>query len=493
MKTRYFKPGLLAATVALLYAASAVSCSADDIVVGQQIDEGAYGTIYENSVVLQDANTAKSNNPVELYGDYYETLLKLTLSKAPTATFTATAKFDAAYLQAYNAKHGTDYALYPQEFVTFANDGIFTIAANSVNATLGMMIGAAEKNLEEGKTYLVPVTITTQSADVTLKSETSHCVYLVQDMRHIPTCFKGEDLPKGFLFFEVNDANPLNTLVFQLEDGRLLWDAVVLFAANINYDSDTQRPFIKCNPNVQYLLDHNETFLQPLRKRGVKVLLGLLGNHDQAGLAQLSEIGARDFAAEVAHYCEAYNLDGVNYDDEYSDSPDLSNPAFTTPGTAAAARLCYETKKAMPDKLVTVFAYGYMYGTATVDGVDADEWIDIAVANYGSSARPLGNMTKKKCSGLSSEYNLGGGGNLSTSMANSLISNGYGWFMGFAPDPMKTEYNSNVIDKTHWQGIFDRLSGAETLYGSKLRNPTIFYKKNDATQYVYPDDLPDTK
>ena len=37
----------------------------------------------------------------------------------------------------------------------------------------------------------------------------------------------------------------------------------------------------------------------------------------------------------------------------------------------------------MPDKLVTVFDWGQMYGVATVDGVDAKEWIDVVVANYG--------------------------------------------------------------------------------------------------------------
>ena len=33
----------------------------------------------------------------------------------------------------------------------------------------------------------------------------------------MPTCYKGDDLPKGFLFFEVNDVNPLNALTFELE------------------------------------------------------------------------------------------------------------------------------------------------------------------------------------------------------------------------------------------------------------------------------------
>ena len=341
-----------------------------------------------------------------------------------------------------------------------------------------MTIRAGE-GLQEDKTYAIPVAISDQSSDITIKDEDAkHCIYLVKDMRNAGDAYKGEGVMQGYLFFEVNDVNPLNTLSFQLENGKLLWDVVVLFAANINYDAEAGRPRVQCNPNVQYLLDNNETLLQPLRRRGVKVLLGLLGKHDITGLAQLSEQGAKDFAREVAQYCKAYNLDGVNYDDEYSNSPDLSNPSLTNPSTAAAARLCYETKQAMPDKLVTVFDWGQMYGVATVDGVDAKEWIDIVVANYGSAAYPIGQMTKKQCSGISMEFNLGGGGSLSASKAQSMIDGGYGWFMGFAPSPAK--YGS----------VFSRLQGGgEVLYGSNVAAPTIFYKKNDPTPYKYPDDL----
>ena len=46
---------------------------------------------------------------------------------------------------------------------------------------------------------------------------------------------------------------------------------------------------------------------------------------------QLSDMGAREFARELAAYCRAYNLDGVAFDDEYSNSPDLSNPWLARP------------------------------------------------------------------------------------------------------------------------------------------------------------------
>lgn len=57
------------------------------------------------------------------------------------------------------------------------------------------------------------------------------------------------------------------------------------------------------------------------------------------------------------------------------------------------------------------------------------------------------------------------------------MNNGYGWYMGFAPSP------------DNYYSIFRRLDGAETLYGSPLKDPTVFYKKNDPTPYQYPDDL----
>lgn len=475
MNIKYITSGLLTAMI-MSSAAFLTSCT-DELEVGKNIDKSAYSGIYENNAYLRDGKSNLVSKVVELYGETYSTTVKMGLSKTPNTATSAKVKIDAAYLETYNKAHNTDFALYPENLVTFANEGVLTVNANTKSAEVSMTIQAGE-SLKEDKTYAIPVAISDQSSDITIKDEAAkHCIYLVRDMRNAAGAYKGEDVMQGYLFFEVNDVNPLNTLSFQLENGKLLWDVIVLFAANINYDAEAGRPRVQCNPNVQYLLDNNETLLQPLRRRGVKVLLGLLGNHDITGLAQLSEQGAKDFAREVAQYCKAYNLDGVNYDDEYSSSPDLSNPSLTNPSTAAAARLCYETKQAMPDKLVTVFDWGQMYGVSTVDGVDAKEWIDVVVANYGSSAYPIGQMTKKQCSGVSMEFHLGIGGDLSANRAQSLIDGGYGWFMGFAPSPAK------------YSSVFKRLQGGKVLYGSDVAPPTVFYKKNDPTPYNYPDDL----
>lgn len=475
---------LFKSTLALVVGciATLASCS-DDLDIGKKINESDYDGIYKNTAYLRDGKTNLLSNVVELYTDTYTTTVRMNLTKEGSVDTKAKVVIDAEYLAKYNKEHETDFEIYPMDNIIFSNEGTFSVNSNATSADIEMTIEASD-NLEEGKTYAIPLAISEHSNDI-VASDTKHCIYYVKDLRSAGDAHKtgpnGEEDPvKGFLFFEVNNVNPLNALAFELENGKLVWDVVVLFAANINYDPAAGRPRVQCNPNVQFLLDNNETYLQPLRKRGIKVLLGLLGNHDMTGLAQLSDQGAKDFARELAQYCKAYNLDGVNYDDEYSKWPDPSNPALTDPSTDAAARLCYETKRMMPDKLVTVFAYGSMYGTSSVDGVDAKEWIDIVVPNYGGSARPIGELTNKECAGLAAEFNLNIGGSLSSYTAQGLINNGYGWHMGFDLKPTNFDRSAN------------RLSGVETLYGSKLKGISTYYKNRDPKPYNYLTDRPIT-
>ena len=381
MKTRYFKSGILAAAAALLCSAALVSCT-DDVTVGEWDGAGSIETgLNETGAMLQDLNSGKSNTTVELWKETYTADLRLVLTKTPSEGFTARAKVDDSYdVGQYNKANGTNYTLYPADKVTFANDGLFAAAGRNVELTVEMTVHAAE-GLVAGRGYLIPVAL---EADGVILKE-SHCFYVVKDMTSMPTCYKGDDLPKGFLFFEVNDVNPLNALTFELEDGRLLWDVVCLFSGNINHHADRNAPFLSLNPQTQYWMDNNEVFIQPLRKRGIKVIMCVLGNHDQSGVAQLSDYGCQMFAKELATFCEAYNIDGVCFDDEYSNSPDLSNPYYASRSSARAARLAYESKKAMPDKLVVAYCYSSFHISSwptEIEGQDIAEWVDIAQGQH---------------------------------------------------------------------------------------------------------------
>ena len=327
--------------------------------------------------------------------------------------------------------------------------------------------------MQEDQTYIVPLTVKTSTEGVTLSEDMQHMVLLVKDYRNMPNHDKGADAVQTVLYFEVNDVNPLNALEFVTESGKYFFDHVVLFAANINWDAEKKRVYVYNNPNVQFLLDNNEEYLQPLRKAGMKVIVSILGNHDEAGVAQLSDMGCREFARELAAYCNAYNLDGVAFDDEYSNSPDLSNPWLASHSTYAGSRLMYECKSAMPDKIVSLYNLNAMvsYGLEVIDGIEPGQYCDYAVGDYGLSANPGIGMTKKQCGGMSIEL-ARGSGDSSESTARGRKEEGYGYYMFFSLNP--TYYYSGI-----WSPQVGRCQTVcRGLYEEELIAPEYYYPKN---------------
>lgn len=452
--------------VSVLYsAATLVSCT-DDIQIGT-LDESQYENVDNLKGTVRDASNGKTSTIVELRKDNYSTSVEFSLPRIPKKGVDVTISFDADYLNDYNEAHGTSFKLYPADRVQLQNDGKIVMAPDDkASYSLDLVIPALDTvNFEADQTYLLPLKAEVSTEGVSVSKSESHCVYLVKNLAGDGLAERKPGEKETFFYFEVNDTNPLNALRWRMEDGRYLVNYLVLFAANINYDREKGEVYIYTNPQVTYILAHNEEVLQPLRKHGIKVILGLLGNHDEAGLAQLSEIGARDFAQKIAAMCYAYKLDGVNFDDEYSNSPDLSNPLFASHSREAGSRLMFETKKAMPDKYVTTFQYGSMGGSDYVDGIPAGSWLDIAVANYCGRGKPHEGMTLANCSGQSTE--MARGGSISVSDAQSIANSEYGYYMVFAPWAANRQGNKNQ---------FNSLSNlAEGLYGSRLVTPEVYY------------------
>ncbi len=477
------KKGFLA--LGLLLGGMTFSSCTDDIMGSKPVDEGAYDTVTRIEGMLLDAKSNKNESVVELRGKTVETEVFFKLTKVPNMGVDVQVEVDPSYLETFNKEHDTDFEMYPVENVKIANEGKLLLAPDEIrSANIGVTLTANDK-MQADKTYLLPLTVTTSTQGVTLSEKAQRAVYMVKDLRSQSDTYKGPDAVKTVLYFEVNDTNPLNALEFVLKDsGKLFFDEVVLFSANINYNPETGRVYVFNNPNVQFLLDNNEKFLQPLRKRGIKVILGILGNHDAAGVAQLSDMGAREFAKELAAYCKAYNLDGVGFDDEYSDFPDLTNPWFARRSGEAASRLLYETKRAMPDKTVMVYYLGRIYEDTivSVDGVLPGEFVDYAVADYGGTARPMNGMTRKQCSGMSIELNRGTG-NTSEDFARSKRKEGYGYYMFFAlghTNSLVNNFGSYRSQVLRCQMV------CRGLYEDELLMPEYYYKKNDATRYKLP-------
>ncbi|MDR0938353.1 MAG: DUF1735 domain-containing protein [Mediterranea sp.] len=454
-------PSALLATLAL------ASCEGD-IQLGQQTDDSRYASASRINGLLVDKSTNKNSSVAEMYADTYNTDLALRLTKRPQRGVDVQIAVDEAYAATYNTLHDTDFELFPTSHVTIAHDGKFLLAPDDQASPAVRVTLTAFEGMEKDKTYIVPLAASSPTEGITFDEASVHAVLLVKDYRDRPTPDKGKDAVKTVLYFEINDVNPLNALEFLTQSGHYFFDDVVLFAANINWDNDRKRVIVKNNENIQFLLDHNDQFLQPLREAGMRVIVSILGNHDQTGVAQLSDMGAREFAHEIAAYCRAYNLDGVAFDDEYSNSPDLSNPWLAPHNAYAGSRLMYECAKAMPDKVVSIYNLGSLFSNKlqVIDGVEPGQYCDYAVGDYGVAAGPGIGMTKKQCGGMSIELNLGGGDS-SEATARARKQAGYGYYMFFALNPAL--YNSQV----------SRMKNAcRGLYDEELAEPKYKYAKN---------------
>ncbi|MGN0188883.1 MAG: BT_3987 domain-containing protein [Candidatus Cryptobacteroides sp.] len=377
---------------------------------------------------------------------------------------------DKDHLSEYNYVNKVETVLFPEDKITLSQSNL-VINAGETQVSTTVTIDPSE--LGFATSYLVPLYVkNVRNAQVKQSACRVNYTVLRQNDREV----------KNVVYIEVNDCNPLNCLEYVLEDGTPFFDAVILFAANINYNSKDDVVYLNNNRNVQALLDETDVYLQPLRKAGIKVYLGLLGNHDAAGLAQLSDWGAREWAAEVAEACKTYKLDGVNLDDEYSNGPDLSSKWFTNRSAAAGARLMYELKVALKEACpwpteVSFFDWGSLYNIPEVDGHPQSEFIDFHVANYGSASGTFGDLTLKQCSGTSIQLNYGN--SISESTATGIKNNGYGWIMWFAFDPSGTGSVSN--NRTHSVTQFNNV--ARGCYGQGLKTPTGVYNKIGEGKY----------
>lgn len=454
-------------SIAICAMTTFTSCE-DEIEVGSAVDESPYLISTQLNGLLLDENTNKNNSVIELRDDEYSTNVIFRLSKQPAKGIDIQIAVDESYAETYNTIHETDFEMFPANNVHITYDGTFVLAPDDKSTPSIKVTLTAFDGMEEDKTYIVPLTATSPTEGVSFTETSRHMVLLVKDYRSTPSPNKGKDAVQTVLYFEVNDTNPLNALEFLTESGKYFFDHIVLFAANINWNAETKRVYLSNNENIQFLLDNNEQYLQPLRKAGMKVIISVLGNWDEAGVAQLSDMGAKEFARELAAYCRAYNLDGVAFDDEYSRDPDLSNPWLANKSQYAGSRLMYECKVAMPEKIVSLYNLGGVYSPnlEVIDGIEPGQYCDYTVSDYRYFSRPSIGMTLKQCCGMSIELNLGKGDS-SESYARTQKQAGYGYYMFFALNP--SLYSRQVYPcQTVCKGLYDE----ELIY------PTHYYEKN---------------
>ncbi|WP_394824595.1 glycosyl hydrolase family 18 protein [Pendulispora albinea] len=222
-----------------------------------------------------------------------------------------------------------------------------------------------------------------------------------------------------------------------------------IFAANINYDSARQKPILYFNPQVDTVLNRT-SYVKNLQSLGIKVLLTVLGNHQNAGWACFrDEATAQDFASQLAAAANKYGLDGIDIDDEYS--------TCSTNDTSLIV-VASKMRAAMPNKIISKALFSdTSYFRARWNGHKLADYLDYGwemtygYTNYAARLSPYlaQGMTKEKLSiGVST------GGSDGAGAAKYVNDNGIGTLM---------TYNVTKSSQSYLSGQSRVLYGGKTV------------------------------
>ncbi|MDF2560955.1 MAG: hypothetical protein K0R99_2401 [Microbacterium sp.] len=280
------------------------------------------------------------------------------------------------------------------------------------------------------------------------------------------------DDPKLAVYVEVNSNDLANVADYTLaESGRPAVDLAMIFAANINYDGE--KAYLHFNERVTETLDDAENQIRPVQARGTKVLLSVLGNHQGAGFANFTSYEQADaFAAQLADAVTTYGLDGIDFDDEWTNygangTPQPNAQSFGWLATALRDRLG-------PDKIISLYAIGETYTVTDFSLFDAAAVLDYAWNPYYPT------YDAPTVPGLDDRSRLGAAAidlsNVSaataTDFAERTVSDGYGVYVA---------YNLTATDQSDLlSGITQELKGEATEYRAAPKDttaPTVTVKK----------------
>lgn len=175
---------------------------------------------------------------------------------------------------------------------------------------------------------------------------------IVNEQKQAPITKSASSI-KNLVYIEVNDVNPLNAGSYTCA-GKAYFDYAIIFAANIR--GVNSKATLYNNPNVQTVLSNKAKYIKPLQDKGIKVLLSILGDHTGLGVANMTDAQIEDFATDVANAVKTYELDGVDFDDEWAEYGKNGYPNYST---GSFPKLVKKLKEKMgADKTITIFAYG---------------------------------------------------------------------------------------------------------------------------------------
>lgn len=280
--------------LAAICATALVSCAEDDI-IPNGIDEGRIDPVGECLCTVYNPQGA-AGATLQLYTEPVSGEVQVVLSSAAGRAVDLKFTYDPTVLEAYNEAHATSFEAVPAQAVELEADGALLVGPKSSRSELLRVSVRPDEAMSEGKSYALPLRLSSPTEGVTVSSTEGSYIFWVQVRGEHPSTQKST----GFItvcYVEVNENNPLNALEWSCKaSGKPLFDIVNIFAANINWLEEEKRVGVVLNPNVRHILDNRDIYIKPLQDAGMRVSLTILGNGDGSGVANLSDAAAHQFA-----------------------------------------------------------------------------------------------------------------------------------------------------------------------------------------------------
>lgn len=369
----------------------------------------------------------------------------------------------------YNSQHETSFKALPAENVTLEDNGRIAIApGDRVSYEFDMTV--SPDGLDEG-TYVLPLRVTTESVKVSAADTVKYFVFKMLGDR--PSAAKESGIVT--ICYVESGYNPLNAGEWTLAtSGKPLFDIVNLFAADIKFNEETGRVYINFNSNIEAMLQNRDKYIRPLQEKGIKVGLTFLPNGDGVGQSNLTDADIKTLAAEIKSIMETYDLDVVDFDEEHAGYTENPQPGFEDNGPLPYEKLCYEVKRLLPDRLLTVYyigsgmTNGFPYD---VNGVEPGDFIDYAYwsmymsYDYSNGWSKIKGMEKSQYGPYPFAFGPDGGEMYEPNL-KQVRDEGYG---------VQIVYNLDVKDGNEAKGNYESKLGqiSRALYDEEIRHSGI--------------------
>lgn len=247
---------------------------------------------------------------------------------------------------------------------------------------------------------------------------------------------------KLIAYVETNDYDPRNIANFVLKDSKLpVFDMIVLFAANMNYDASQQRRVLFFNDKLQPMVENPDVFFKPIRDRGIKLIMDILPNHHGVGYLNFQSYEeALDFAGQMKEWSDKAQIDGWDVDEEYAEYYKLPNYPYVDESSLWFLRAARET---MPNTILTHYEYNSPFDSYSTDdqGKKAIDYLDYSWTDYNVTGSSQIGMPNDRYGNRSIQASYGGL-RQAESVAQSTIDEKLGLLMIFNMTVSKDNYKS---------------------------------------------------